>query len=43
MFWNVLSGIVRTSIAINKTVTAIGAAAVIMIGVYDYVQRRRRG
>ena len=41
MFWNFLGGLVRTSIAINRSVTAIGAAAIIMMGVYDYMKNRK--
>ena len=41
MFWRILGGVVRTSIAINKSVTAIGAAAIIMLGVYDYMKNRK--
>lgn len=41
MFWSFLGGLVRTSVAINRSVTAIGAAAIIMIGVYDYMKNRK--
>ena len=41
MFWRILGGVVRTSVAINKSVTAIGAAAIIMFGVYDYMKNRK--
>ena len=42
MFWNVLSGVVRTSIAINRSLTAVGAAVIITVGVYDYLKARQR-
>ena len=41
MFWSFLGGLVRTSLALNKIVTATGAAAIIMIGVYDYMKNRK--
>ena len=32
----------RGSIMINRTFTALGAATIITIGVYDYIQARKR-
>lgn len=42
MFWNVLSGIVRTTVAINRSLTAVGAAVIITVGVYDFLKHRQR-
>ena len=42
MFWNVLSGILRGSVMISRSATAIGASIVITVAVYDYVKRRNR-
>lgn len=42
MFWRIIGSVVRTAVAVNKTVTALGAATVIMVGVYDYMRNRRR-
>jgi hypothetical protein len=42
MFWKVLGGVMRGSIMINRTFTALGAATIITIGVYDYIQARKR-
>lgn len=42
MFWKILSAVVRTSTAINRTVTALGAATIITLGVYEFVKNRRK-
>lgn len=42
MIWKVLTNILRGAVLINKTVTAVGAATIIAIGVYDYVRNQRR-
>ena len=41
MFWTFLSGLVRTSVAINRSVAALGAAAIIYVGVRDHLRQRR--
>ena len=41
MFWKILTGFARAAITINKSVTAIGAAVVITVGVYDYLKHRK--
>ena len=41
MFWKILSGVARASIAINKSVTALGLALVIGVGVYDFMKKRK--
>lgn len=42
MFWKALSAVVRTGTAVNAAVAAFGAAAVIAIGVYDFIQSRKK-
>jgi len=42
MFWKILGGITRTTIAINKSVTALGLAVVIGVGVYDFMKARSK-
>jgi uncharacterized protein HemX len=42
MFWKILSGLTRTTIAINKSVTALGLALVIGVGVYDFMKKRKQ-
>ena len=40
MFWRILAGTVRTAVAINRSVTAVGLAVVITVNVYDYLKKR---
>jgi hypothetical protein len=42
MFWKILSGTMRGSIMVSRTFTALGAATIITVAVYDYVKRRNR-
>jgi len=42
MFWRIVAGITRTAISINRTVTALGIATIIGVGVYDFLKTRRR-
>jgi len=42
MFWKILSAVVRTSTALHKTVTGLGAATIITIGVYEFLKNRRK-
>jgi hypothetical protein len=42
MFWKILSTAARAAITINRTVTALGAATVIGVGVYDFIRSRRK-
>lgn len=42
MFWKIIGSVVRVSVAVNRTVTALGAATIIILGVYDYTKRRKR-
>lgn len=42
MFWKILTGVASAAFHINRTVTALGAATVILIGVHDYLQARKR-
>ena len=41
MFWRLLTGAARAAFHINRTVTALGAATIIMIGVHDFMKQRR--
>lgn len=40
MFWKVLFGITKVSINLSRSATALGAAVVITVGVYDYLKSR---
>lgn len=42
MWWNLLAGVLRTSLTLQKTVTALGAATIIVVGVHDYLKQRKR-
>ena len=42
MFWKILAGVLKTSITIHRTVTALGAATIIIIGVHDYIKNRKQ-
>jgi hypothetical protein len=41
VFWKILTGLTRTTIAINKSVTAVGFAIVVGVGVYDFMKARK--
>ena len=40
MFWKILGGVLRTSVMVHRTVTALGAATIIIISVHDYMKNR---
>jgi hypothetical protein len=40
MFWKILMGAAKAAFHINRTVTALGAATIIVIGVHDYLKNR---
>jgi len=42
MFWKTLSSITRFSIAAQRTTTALGAALLIGIGIYDFLKERKK-
>jgi uncharacterized membrane protein YadS len=42
VFWKLVSGITRTSLAINKTVSALGLAIVIGVAVHDFLKQRKK-
>lgn len=42
MFWKVLSGLARGSFLLQRSVTALGVATIITIGVYDFLKARKR-
>ena len=42
MFWNFLSGLAKGSFYLSRTATALGAAVVITVGVYDLLKERKR-
>lgn len=42
MFWKILIGTARAAFHINRTVTALGAASIILIGIHDYMKARKR-
>ena len=41
MFCKILAGVLKTSVTIHRTVTALGAAIIITIGVHDYIKNRK--
>jgi hypothetical protein len=41
MFWRILTGTARAAFHINRTVTALGAAAIILMGVHDFMKQRK--
>ena len=41
MFWKALGAVLRTSITLHRTVTALGAATIIVVGVHDYLKNRK--
>jgi hypothetical protein len=42
MFWTALGNVLRVSITMQRTFTAIGAATIIAVGVYDFVKHRNK-
>ena len=42
MFWKILGAVLRTSVTLHKSVTAIGAATIIIVGVYDHLKKRNQ-
>lgn len=42
MFWKVLAGMAKGSFYLSRTATALGAAVVITVGVYDFLKARKR-
>jgi len=42
MFWKVLAGMAKGSFYLSRTATALGAAVVISVGVYDMLKARQR-
>ena len=43
MFWKILTGAAKVAFHLNRTVTALGAATIIIVGVHDYLKQRRSG
>ena len=41
MFWKILAGVLKTSVTIHRTVTALGAATIIIVSVHDYLKNKR--
>lgn len=41
MFWRIVAGTLRLSLTLHRTVTALGAATIIIVGVHDYLKNRR--
>lgn len=41
MFWRILTGVLKTSLTLHRTVTALGAATIIVVGVHDYLKNRK--
>ena len=41
MFWRILAGVLKTSITLHRTVTALGAATIIIVSVHDYMKKRK--
>jgi hypothetical protein len=42
MFWKAVTGVLRTSIAFQRSASAIGAAIVVSLAVYDLIKARRK-
>lgn len=40
MFWKILTGAAKAAFHLNRTVTGVGAAIVITVGVYDFLKHR---
>mgnify|MGYP000308232408 CR=1 FL=1 len=41
MFWKLISGVTRFSVAAHRSVTALGVATIIAVGVYDFLKARK--
>ena len=41
MFWKFLAGLAKGSFYLSRTATALGAAVIISVGVYDFLKSRR--
>lgn len=41
MFWKFLSGMSKASFHLGRSATALGAAIIISVGVYDFLKARR--
>lgn len=41
MFWKFLAGLAKGSFYISRSATALGAAVVITVGVYDFLKARQ--
>ena len=41
MFWKFLAGLAKGSFYLSRTATALGAAVVISVGVYDFLKSRQ--
>lgn len=41
MFWKLLTGLSRATFHLSRSATALGAAIVISVGVYDFLKTRR--
>jgi len=42
MFWKFLAGLSKATFHISRSATAIGAAVVISVGVYDFLKARKK-
>jgi len=42
MFWKFLAGMAKGSFYISRSATALGAAVIITVGVYDFLKARRQ-
>jgi len=42
MFWQILRGMVRTTVSINRSFTALGATILVTVAVYDMLKARAR-
>lgn len=42
MFWKIVTGAARAAFHINRTVTALGAATLIVLAVHDIVKARNK-
>lgn len=41
MFWKFIAGLSKATFHLSRSATAIGAAVVISVGVYDFLKARR--
>lgn len=42
MFWKFLAGLSKATFHISRSATALGAAVVISVGVYDFLKARKK-